>query len=70
MSERHGIEDEISTVIAEAREKGDLETRLDEIEESIFALARYLDKAFAEIHGEIHGRERDTLPPSTKQSRR
>lgn len=42
----------MSTVIAEAREKGDLETRLDEIEESIFALARYLDKAFAEIRGD------------------
>lgn len=57
MSERHKIEAEVSEVLADAREKGDPEIRLSEIEESLLALARYLDKAFAEIRGdELHVR--------------
>jgi hypothetical protein len=57
--DRYKIEGEVSSVLSDMRERvkdlgpdEGLEHRLSEIEESLLALARYLDKAFAELRGE------------------
>jgi hypothetical protein len=59
MARRQQIEEEVSSVLGDMHrriqdvgpEEG-LTRRLEEIEESLLALARYLDKAFAELRGE------------------
>lgn len=61
-SDKIDMESEVSDVLSEARERAGkhaspaaddqyLQIRLSEIEESLVALARMLDKAFAEIRG-------------------